>query len=251
MKLRVLGTSGAELPNFRPTALLIDDALLLDSGTIGAVLNSDEQLLLKAILISHAHHDHILGIPALAENLAMKNTKKSLALVSTKEILSSISRHVFNNVIWPDFTKIPSASPVLQYTEITLEKAMELHGYTIEALPVDHTVPAVGYILRKDSGALLYTGDTGPTKRIWEKAKNITSLIVEISFPDRMEHMALQTGHLTPFLMKKELEKLKKIPPTIYITHLKPQFHEEIKAEVERLNLANVVLLEEGKTYTL
>jgi ribonuclease BN (tRNA processing enzyme) len=251
MKLRVLGNAGAELPNFRPTALLIDDAVLLDAGTIGAVLNPDEQFLLKAILISHAHHDHILGVPALAENLAIKNTKNSLALVSTKKILSSVRRHVFNNVIWPDFTKIPLASPVLRYIEITPKKTMELYGYSIEAVPVDHTVPSVGYILRKDGRALLYTGDTGPTKRIWGKAKNITSLIIEVSFPNRMEQIALQTGHLTPFLMKKELEKMKKIPPAIFVTHFKPQFYEEIKAEVAGLNLENVALLEEGKIYNL
>jgi ribonuclease BN (tRNA processing enzyme) len=251
MKLRVLGTAGAELPNFRPTALLIDDAVLLDAGTVGAVLNSDEELFLKAILISHAHHDHILGIPALAENLAIKNTKNPLVLVSTKEILSLLSRHVFNNIIWPDFTKIPSIAPVLQYSEITLEKIMEVHGYSIEAVPVDHSVPAIGYILRKDGRALLYTGDTGPTRRIWGKAENITSLIVEVSFPNKMEQMALQTGHLTPFLMKKELEKMKKIPPAIFVTHFKPQFHEEIKAEVAGMNLENVVLLEEGKIYNL
>jgi len=251
MNLRVLGAAGAELPNFRPTALLIDDAVLLDAGTIGAVLNSDEQLLLKAILISHAHHDHIRGIPALAENLVIKNTKNSVALVGTKEILSSVSRHVFNNVIWPDFAKIPSGSPVIKYIEIVPEKEIELHGYSIEACPVDHIVPAVGYILRKEGRGLLYTGDAGPTRRIWEKAEDITSLIVEASFPNRMEKIALQTGHLTPFLMKKELGKMKKIPPAIYVTHLKPQYREEIKAEIEEMNLENVVLLEEGKTFAL
>jgi ribonuclease BN (tRNA processing enzyme) len=251
MKLRVLGNAGAELSNFRPTALLIDDTVLLDAGTIGAALNSDEQLLLQAILISHAHHDHILGIPALAEHLAIQNTRTPLALVSTKKILSSVSRHVFNDVIWPDFTRIPLTSPVLRYLEVTLNKTMELNGYSIEAVPVDHAVPAVGYILRKDSRALLYTGDTGPTKRIWGKATNITSLIVEVSFPNRMKDIALQTGHLTPFLMNQELKKMKKIPPAIYVTHFKPQFHEEIKAEVEGMDLENVVLLEEGGIYNL
>jgi ribonuclease BN (tRNA processing enzyme) len=251
MNLRVLGAAGAELPNFSPTALLIDDAILIDAGTIGAVLDSDEQLLLRAILISHAHHDHIRGIPALAENLVINNTKNSIALVGTKEILSSVSRHVFNNIIWPDFAKIPSSAPVLKYIEVVPEKEIELHGYSIEAFPVDHTVPAVGYILRKGGRALLYTGDTGPTRRIWEKAEGITSLIVEVSFPDRMEKIALQTGHLTPCLMKKELVKMKKIPPAIYVTHLKPQYHEEIKAEIEAMNLDNVVLLEGGKTFAI
>ena len=38
MKLRILGSAGAEMPGFRPPAYLIDDVLLLDAGTIGAAL---------------------------------------------------------------------------------------------------------------------------------------------------------------------------------------------------------------------
>ncbi len=41
MKLRVLGSAGAEFPHFHPPAFLIDEALLLDAGTIGAVLSED------------------------------------------------------------------------------------------------------------------------------------------------------------------------------------------------------------------
>jgi hypothetical protein len=43
MKLRILGSAGAELPDFRPPAFLLDDQLLLDAGTIGSVLSEEEQ----------------------------------------------------------------------------------------------------------------------------------------------------------------------------------------------------------------
>ncbi len=251
MKLRVLGSAGAELPGFRPTALLIDEALLLDAGTIASVLTSDEQLLLKAILISHAHLDHIRGIPALAENLVIKNSQNSVALLCTREIFSSVRRHIFNDVIWPDFTKIPSASPVLTYVEMAPEMEMEQHGYSIQAIPVNHIVPSVGYLLGRNGRRLLYTGDTGPTMRIWQKAKGLTSLVVEVSFPDRMLNIAMETGHLTPCLMKKELVKMVEIPPIIYVTHLKPQYYQEIKAEINGMHMENVIFLEEGKTYIL
>jgi len=112
-------------------------------------------------------------------------------------------------------------------------------------------VPSLGYILSRDGKRLLYSGDTGPTRRIWEKAEGLTSLIVEVSFPNRMVNIAMETGHLTPSLMKKELEKMKKIPPVIYVTHLKPQYYEEIKTEIGGMQIVNAIFLEEGKTYAL
>ncbi len=55
----ILGSAGAEFPDFRPPAFLIDDSLLLDAGTIGSVLTEDEQWSIRNIFITHAHLDHI------------------------------------------------------------------------------------------------------------------------------------------------------------------------------------------------
>ena len=73
MKLRVLGSAGAELPDFRPPAFLLDDQLLLDAGTIGSVLSEEEQWQIHTIFITHSHLDHIRCIPALADNIIIKN----------------------------------------------------------------------------------------------------------------------------------------------------------------------------------
>ncbi len=252
MKLRILGCSGAELPNFHPPAILIDEILLLDAGTIGAVLDEDEQRRLEIILVSHAHLDHIRGIPALAENIILEGTKQNVTVAGTREILAAICRHLMNDVVWPDFSRIPSAEmPVITYLEMEPGRQLNLNNYEITAFPVHHSIPAVGYIIRKGGKALLYTGDTGPTELIWQKADGVTSLIVEVSFPNRMEKLALQTGHLTANLMVKELRKMKNIPPAILITHIKPQFFAEIEAEIAHMNLENVQLLADGSTIEL
>ena len=61
MRLNVLGSSGAEFPGKKAPGFLVDDGLLLDAGTIGAVLNEDEQWAIKEIMLTHAHLDHILA----------------------------------------------------------------------------------------------------------------------------------------------------------------------------------------------
>ena len=71
MKIKVLGCSGAELPNFSPPAFLLDDRILLDGGTTTAALKEDDQKKISDILTTHVHLDHIRGIPSLAENMLL------------------------------------------------------------------------------------------------------------------------------------------------------------------------------------
>ncbi|HBG05515.1 MAG: MBL fold metallo-hydrolase [Geobacteraceae bacterium GWC2_58_44] len=251
MQLRVLGCSGAEFPGHHPSAFLIDDSLLLDAGTIGAVLTEEEQLRIRDILVTHPHLDHIRGIPLLADNVILKGLPEGLNLISTCEIIAAIRAHLLNGVIWPDFTKIPSAeNPVLSCTDILPEKEFRLGAFTVTAFKVNHTVPAVAYRITKNATTLLYTGDTGPTDRIWEMAGDVSALLVEVSFPDAMEELALITGHLTPFLLTKELAKLGRLPPRILITHLKPQYFEQIREQLEAA-VPGAELLQDGRVYNL
>jgi ribonuclease BN (tRNA processing enzyme) len=251
MQLRVLGCSGAEFPGHHPSAFLLDGSLLLDAGTVGAVLSEEEQWRIRDILITHPHLDHICGIPLLADNLVIKGLTAGVNLVGTREVLDALRAHLLNGVIWPDFTRIPSPeAPVLSCSEIVAETPFPLGDFSVTAFPVHHTVPAVGYRVTKGATTLLYTGDTGPTQRIWEAAGDISALLVEVSLPNEMERLALLTGHLTPALLLQELEKIGKVPPRVLITHLKPQYHDRIKSELEAGG-TRFELLRDGAVYEL
>ena len=251
MKLKVLGCSGAEFPGHNTSAFLIDDSILLDAGTVGAVLHENDQLSLTHIFITHTHFDHIKGIPLLADNMTIRQLNRNIKIVSTATNLQAIRQHLLNGVIWPDFSRIPSASPALSYIEIQPGENFHFGSYTVTACPVNHSVPAVGYIIRRAGSSLLYTGDTGPTLEIWEKADNLSAMIIEVSFPDAMQEMALLTKHLTPRLLAKELAKLKRLPPRIFITHLKPQFIDILTEELHRLDIPGLEILTDGAVHHL
>jgi len=252
VKLRVLGCSGAEFPGHSPSAFLIDDSLLLDAGTVGSVLNEEEQWRIGDILVTHPHLDHIRSIPLLADNIVVSGLARTVQVISTAQVIAAIGTHLMNGIIWPDFTTIPNPqSPVIRYREIVPEHPFTVGEYTVQACLVNHTVPAVGYRVTKGDTSLLYTGDTGPTDRIWELAGDLAALVVEVSFPSDMEEIALMTGHLTPALLGKELAKLGKLPPRILITHLKPQYYERIKGELDALRLPGIELLCDGNVYDL
>jgi len=250
MKLRVLGSAGAEFPDFRPPAFLIDDHLLLDAGTVGAVLTEEEQKGLRHLFITHSHLDHIRGIPPLADNIILKNYQHSVSVYSITDVIDALRKHLFNNVIWPDFTVLPDPQhPVIVFETIVAGREYSVSDYTIRAIPVNHTVPAVGYLVRQGATTLLYTGDTGPTDEIWRFASGVDALIVEVSFPDAMEPLALLTKHLTCSLLKTELAKIAVLPKRILITHPKPQYVETIRAEIERLDLPQLELLRDGAVF--
>lgn len=249
MKLRVLGSSGAEFPKFRPPAFLIDGEILLDAGTIGGVLNEKEQWKLKYILLTHAHLDHIKGIPFLADNIIIRNQKHNVTIMSIESVLDTLKGNLLNDKVWPDFTAIPNReNPVLTLKTINERETFDLNGYKITPRRVDHAVPATGYIVEDKKGRrLLYTGDTGPTTEIWEETANrIHSAIIEVSMPNNMREMAIMTGHLTAELLKEEINKMKLVPDLILITHPKPQYLKIIKSEIKALGMKNIKMLHDG-----
>ncbi len=250
MKIKVLGASGSEVPGHSCPAFLVDGKVLLDAGTVAVSLNIREEHSLRHILLTHAHFDHIKGIPFLLDNLVIRNTGNIITVMSGKDVLDDLKKNIFNDRIWPDFSKIPTPEhPVLKYKAINPTRTVEIDGYKVAMEKVHHTVPAYGYIVEnRAKKAIAYTGDTGPTKRFWEKmaAYDVKCLIVESSFPNRLEKIALATGHLTPSLLEKEIAKMPNPLPRIYVMHLKPQYLSEIEVEIQALGRANIDYLKEG-----
>jgi ribonuclease BN (tRNA processing enzyme) len=251
LKIKVLGSAGSEVPGHNCPAFLIDGKILLDAGTIGLSLNIREEHSLGWILLTHAHFDHIKGIPFLLDNLVTRSTGNTITVLGGKDVLDDLKRNIFNGRIWPDFSKIPTPEhPVLRYKSIGTVRPVQVDGYRISMEKVSHTVPAYGYIVEKPGKkAIAYTGDTGPTDRFWKRAseRGVKYLITETSFPDRLEKLALAAGHLTPSLLAREIAKMSRPPEKIFIMHVKPQYHEEVEMEIQALGHDNIEFLKDGE----
>ena len=253
MEIRVLGCFGGELPGFPLCSFAIDKKLLLDAGAVTSVLRLSAQRRISNILVTHTHLDHIKDIPFLAANLIEGQLSRPVNIISTRQIIDGIQTHLFNDALWPDFTALPSVdSPVLKFIPVKPEVDFTVDDFTVRAIPVNHAVPAVGYIVRKGRSAILYAGDTGPTECIWEEASRLDDLkavIVEISFPNRLKAAAMDSGHMTPRALKRELKKLHRRDIPILLAHMKPQYLNLLRNEIRQLGLSHVFFLRPGRRY--
>jgi ribonuclease BN (tRNA processing enzyme) len=255
MQIKVLGSSGSEVPGHNPPAFLIDDFLLLDAGTVSLALDSDAQCKITHIFLTHAHLDHIKAIPFLLDNMVLSDRGCLVTIFSGQEVIEDLKSNIFNGRIWPDFTALPDVKhPVVRFQEVLSDQPVAVRGYHLYAAKVNHTVPAYGYLVQNSEDvAVVYTGDTGPTEGLWKlmSRHKVEALIVEVSFPDEMLELALTSGHLTPSLLAAELQKMPTIPKKIYITHLKPVYKDAIKRQLGDLNHNNIQLLEDGMVISL
>jgi cAMP phosphodiesterase len=254
MRFKVLGCFGGQAPGFHLSSFLIEDRYLIDAGAAASCLSLDEQAKIDHILLTHAHLDHILGIFFMADNV-LGQRKVPLTIYSIPHVINSLKDHMLNNVIWPDFTRIPSPdAPTLAFKVISEGSSYSIGDLLFTPIAVSHSVPAVGYLVKDSKGTILYTGDTGPTDKIWKVVASVNDLkaiIVEVSFPNRLQKVADLSGHLTPQGLQTEIAKAGNPSPPIYITHIKPQFLEEITRELHPSPGGKMQILEQGKTYRL
>ena len=256
MKVKILGCSGSETIGHMPPGFLVNDTVMLDAGTITAALSIEAQSKITDIFISHTHLDHIKSVLFLADNV-IGRIKKPVNIRAIPKVIDAIRKHLMNNLIWPDFTKIPTVqnpkSAVLAYKPLQAGKSVTVGGLQVKAIPMNHPVPAVGFLVSDKKTSLLYTADTGPNEGIWKeaaKAKNLNAIIVDTSFPNSLEFIADASGHFTPGQLHRDLTQAKvRFDVPIYIYHIKPVYKQKVIKELAAMGRKNVKILQEGKTY--
>ncbi|NUZ04453.1 MBL fold metallo-hydrolase [Piscinibacter koreensis] len=242
MIVHVLGCSGSIAAGCRTTAFLLDDDVLVDAGTGVGDLPLDALARIDHILVSHSHLDHILSIGLLADSVMRERRRLGRGPISVHalpETIAALRAHIFNGVIWPDFTRLPSADqPALALLPIAVGEVLTLGGKRIEVLSASHTVPAVGFAAADgtDGGWWVFTGDTGPNPALWRRLTDmkVTHLVIETAFGNDERQIARISGHLCPAALRHELAQLGG-SADVYITHIKPGEMDAVMTEIGRL----------------
>ena len=224
MKLTVLGCSGGIGSGRHTTCLKVDDDVLIDAGTGITTLDFESLLKIDHVFITHAHLDHVLGLPLLLDSVGdLRSTP--VTVHALPEVLKVLVDHLFNWKLWPDFREIPSKeAPWLRFEPLDFGAALTLKGRTFRPLPVNHVVPACGLQVATDAGSLVFSGDTTHSEdfiQALNAVPDLRHLIIETSFENELVEIAKASKHHWPESLAAELKRLS-VRPEVWITHLKP-----------------------------
>lgn len=243
MRVRVLGCSGAIAQGCRTTSFLLDDDVLIDAGTGVGDLSLEEMARVNHVLLTHSHLDHVASLPLMLDAVAALRLSAGappLQVHALPGTIAALKVHIFNNLIWPDFSAIPSAdAPLMRFVSIAVGDEIRVGGKTIEVLPAVHTVPAVGYAALADSGYWVFSGDTERNPAFWQRVNQlpVAMLIIETAFSNHEKELAQRSQHLSPSVLATELDQIasdRHYP--IYITHTKPAETGLIMEEIQRFD---------------
>ena len=256
--IRVLGCSGSIAAGSRTTSFLLGDNVLIDAGTGVGDLTLDELARIDHILVSHSHLDHVLAIGLLADSVARRRVNAPpIRVHALPATLEAVHKHIFNGVIWPDFTRLPSAEhPLLAFEPFAVGQVLALGEHRIEVLPATHTVPAVGFAVlatADDAGAWVFTGDTGPNPALWQRLRSlrVAHLVIETAFSDDERALAQISRHLCPSTLGQELAQLEG-SVAVHITHIKPGEVEAVMGQIAALGSRHrIAVLESGQVISI
>ncbi len=279
-KVTVLGTSGASPTkerNLTSVALVHEgDVLLFDCGEgtqmqlLRYGINSSR---IRAIFVSHAHGDHIIGIAGLIRTLGLNGRKTQLSIFVPKGY-----ENVIRSLIVFDRTVIEYPIAVVGIHAGTVYKGKD---FTVSAFKEDHTIPTYGYIFRindrrkfdsaksKAAGLkgpmfselqsrgkirigkrmvnlesvthlqrgkkIVYAADTRPSKNTVNAAQGADLLIHEATYAQTERKLAVERKHSTA-MEAAEIAKKAKVSRLVLI-HFSARYKttQQLEAEAKRI----------------
>ncbi|MCX7739307.1 MAG: MBL fold metallo-hydrolase [Hydrogenothermaceae bacterium] len=217
---------------------------LIDAGNIFA-LEKSELILIKNIVLTHSHFDHICDVPFLVD-YTINEREEPIKIYGLPETLEALKKNIFNETIWPAFDKIKlskSGKSTMEYLEIFPYKEFYLEGYKIFPISSNHTVPTISLVVKRGERGFAYTSDTFKNPIFWDfvkKDNQIKTVFVDISFPSSKEEIANVSLHNTVRTLLEDISNLERKNLRIYAVHLKPTYEKEIIQEIDGLRKEGV-----------
>lgn len=248
MQVRVVGAAAA-VAGHPLSTFVIDGVLAVDAGALGWFDAPEVQARVRDVLLTHAHIDHVAGLPGLLENVYRLSTAPP-TVHGSDATLAALQNHLFNDVLMPDFIGMSRhLPPFLKVVPIAERQAFPVGPYSVTALDVDHTVPTLAFVIDDGTSAVAFVTDTGPIPLVLADLiphPRLKAVFLEASFPNSMNQLAAVSKHLTS---AQFLEAARHFPPSVpvYAIHMKVRFFDEIRGELLAAGLPNVRIAGTGQ----
>ena len=256
MKVQLLPSTfecgGAASARQHLTTLVLDDSVAFDAGSLAMACSGEQRASIRDVVISHAHLDHVAGLPLFIDDLFATLTGP-VRIYGTADVIRTLEDHIFNWQVYPRFSELSNSfGPVVEYVELRPGCSFRVRHLNVVPIEVDHKVESCGFVISNDETTIAVTGDTAPTEAFWKyvnKLGSVRAVLIECAFPNDLAELASLSFHLTPNELRKELEKLERSDCEIFITNIKPAYRDKTVAQITELNIHGTKILEVGRIY--
>jgi cAMP phosphodiesterase len=256
MKLRLLPstfeTDGTASIRQHYACFVVDGSIAFDAGSLANGVSDVERIAIRDVVLTHAHLDHIAGLPLFIDDLFPILTEP-VRVHATKEVIEVLESHIFNWSVYPRFSELTNQhGPVIAYREFQPGKSFTIGKTAITAVRVNHRVPTSGFLVESKDTRIAITGDTAEMDLFWELVNDcgkLNALLIECAFPNEFEDLSRVSYHLTPSKLKAELTKLKANVDNVYVINLKPAYRAAIVSQLEEIRDERLKVLEVGQLY--
>ena len=234
------------------TCFVIDDTVAVDAGSLAMAVSPEQQGRIRDIVLTHAHLDHIAGLPLFIDDLFSALTEP-VVVHATGSIIDALENNVFNWVVYPKFSELSNGNgPVLEYKPFDPGEEFTVKHLTFRSIEVNHKVPSFGYLISDGAVTIALSGDTAEMDGFWEVVNrhgDVTAILLECAFPDELDDLAQVSHHLTPSRLKQELAKCSIPDCPVFVVNLKPMYREAIIDQLSDLGITNLQVLGVGEVY--
>lgn len=173
-----------------------DGAILVDCGP-GVVLSllPHEIKMLKGVIITHEHADHMLDVMALAYHLCFPSPKQQIPLVAPKSVVNKLHEYdtLFGIASLPELARPIEQTFSLQSVEPGED--LSIAGHRFRTHGMIHPVETLA--IRSDELSLAYTADGAYSEELVAFVRNCRCLISEATYETPDGHDLISHGHMT------------------------------------------------------
>lgn len=184
---------------------------------------------LKAILFTHEHNDHVLGIDDTRPFIHF--AQKPMDIYANERTLNEI-RARFPYIFADE--KYPGAPSLMEH--LVKKEAFEVAGFHVQPLDIVHgNLPILGYLI--DEKFAYITDASHLPDETFAKIQNVDTLVLNA--------LRKSEKHFSHFTLEEALEVIKTVnPQKAYLTHISISlgFHNEVQLELPE----NVFLAYDG-----
>jgi len=200
LSITVLGTTTCTPEKGANTAsFVVDRRVAVDTGwyfTDRLLACGISPLDIEAVVFTHCHHDHILGLPQLIFYYGIQGEKRPKRPLRIYGPAGEIRRVVADAQHYLQFDRYPELRFEIEVTELRGGAELDVCGLTVKTCSARHSVPGLCYRFGNETGAsVVFSGDTAFNPDLIELARGAGLLVHEASYGPKSVREDVRWGH--------------------------------------------------------